>query len=64
MFDKWFDWLIEAPLDIQQLLPLYIVLGIIILTRVLGISTLTRDWLRTLLVIVACLLVYVLVRFM
>ena len=45
MFDKWFDWLIEAPLVIQQLLPLYIVLGIIILTRVLGISTLTRDWL-------------------
>ena len=64
MFDKWFDWLIEAPLVIQQLLPLYIVLGIIILTRVLGISTLTRDWLRTLLVIAACLLVYVLVRFM
>ena len=54
MFDKWFDWLIEAPLVIQ-LLPLYIVLGI---------SILTRDWLRALLMIVFCLLVYVVVRFM
>ena len=55
MFDKWFDWFIEAPLVIQ-LLPLFIAIGMSFL--------LNRDWRSPLFVIAFSLLVYLVVRFM